>query len=188
MTPATPLERNDIISRWTGDCIVPASETAADAALRLANAIEILDAVPADILNEAYKLARRVSDKFAPDPGAVYAIAGPMMTERLIDMRIERQRIAELTPPRASVEPSRSLPGPAPSAADFAALAGLGYTWDERGNAVQIRAPVRTRSDEPPRWPTQDDLQSVGDALDELPVHTTMTMTNADYRALGMVG
>ena len=187
MTPATPLERNDIISRWTGDCIVPGSETAADAALRLANAMDILDDVPADILNAAYKLARRTSGRgFAPDPGAVHDIAGPMMTERLIDMRIERQRIAALTPPTAPIE-RHALPGPAPTAADIAALASIGYVWDASGNAVRTTTPTRRTHTELLRMPTQADLQAIGDALDRTPWRERMTMTTADYAALGMV-
>jgi len=192
MTPATPLERNDIISRWTGDCIVPGSETAADAALRLANAMDILDDVPADILSEAYKLARRVGGRgFAPDPGAVHDIAGPMMKERLIDLRIEREARAYRTAPALIeyVEPDepREKWDSGPILAHLNAKLEEGYFATEGRPMPGARKVVKTGNrDEPLRMPTADELAEVARILANKPRVERMTITDADYSALGM--
>lgn len=152
MLAASPVERNSIITRWTMDCVVAKGETIEDSELRRMNLMEALDDVPADILSTAFKLARRQSP-FVPQIADVYAHAGPMMKDRLSEMRIERERLAAST--------RKALPVPVyVNPADTAAILAEFYracdasAAKERGDA---NAPIpRKRVDAlaPQRMPT----------------------------------
>jgi hypothetical protein len=188
MTPATALQRNDIISRWTADCLLSGTETVEDSELRRVNLMDALDDVPPDILNEAFKRARRLKN-FVPAISDVYDHAGPMMRDRLIDMRIERDRLAVVT--------RQALPAPvyvdaadtAQILADCFAKLNKGYQRMEgrpMPGARQQREAVPRNVSTALRMPTQADLQAIADDLDNKPRRERMTFTKADCVSLGI--